>query len=74
MDTNATTIVLTDKDCRDEILGVLTVQGKTEPEIRAAINCARANIEDWDIDTLIEAIQNIGWNVSWSNSVTSMSI
>lgn len=74
MNTIETTVVLTDKDCGDEILGVLTVQGKTEPEIRAAINCARANIEDWDIDALIVAIQNIGWKVSWNNTVASMSI
>ena len=74
MDATETTIVLTDRDSRDEVLGVLTVQGKTEIEVRAAINCARANIEDWDIDALIVALQNIGWDVTWNNSATSMSI
>ena len=70
----STTIVLTDGDCHDEVLGVLTVAGKSEEVVINAINDVRSNKDGWDIDDIIDSLTDKGWNVSWDNSAIQMSI
>ena len=69
-----TVMVLTDGDCRDKVLGVLTVKGKSEGVVINAINNVRSNVDGWDIDDIIDSLKDKGWNVSWDNSATQMSI
>lgn len=69
-----TVMVLTDRDCHDVVLGVLTVKGKSEEVVINAINNVRSNVDGWDIDDIIDSLRDKGWNVSWDNSATQMSI